>query len=153
MPDTTRCGQPGCGATVVWGRTVRRLDERTKLMVGGKAMMVDWPLPDPSTPTRVEGDGSSPVPNLGVHGDDLGSFWIRVVTADEPLRADERPAVPHWATCANPPRREPRRPRTPRAKQAREGQDALFPADAPTPPNNRPSLLSDANLFPRRRRG
>jgi hypothetical protein len=153
MPETTHCGQKGCGHLVVWGRTVRQLDPTTRQMKGGRAMMVDWPLPDPSTPPGVEGSGSSPVPNLGVHGDEHGSFWIRVVTAAEPLRADERPAVPHWATCANPPRREPKRSRTRKPKQGREGQDALFAADAPPPPNNRPSLLSDANLYPRRRRG
>lgn len=155
MPEgVTHCGQQRCGAQVLWGRTVRKWDERAGEMKGGKAMMLDWPMPDPDAdPMRALEDGT-PVPNLGVRRDEHATWWIRVVTKDEPIRADERPAVPHWATCKNPPFRRATAPRRPKAKPAPSGQDSLFDVtgtapEVPPPPG----LLSSANLYPRRRRG
>jgi hypothetical protein len=155
MPeDVTRCGQSGCGKRVLWGRTVRQLDEATKEMKGGRPMMLDWPLPDPANGRSLAMADGTPIPNLGVRRDGHGTWWIRVVTVKEPIRDEERPAVPHWATCVNPPKREKKAPAGPRPKKAPAGQVSLFDDVAvPAPKDLRPALLSDASLFPRRRRG
>lgn len=143
MPDTTCCGQRGCGALCAWARTVRDPTTRT----GGRPILIDWPLPvdkrktDGTVLPPAEG---MPVPNVGVRNDQHGTLIARVASAAEPIRADERPAYPHWATCKNPP--PPKRTRQPRPPQP-AGQDELFHVEQSSP------LLSDARLFPRRRRG
>jgi hypothetical protein len=91
MPETTCCGQRGCGAVVVWARTVRQLDEKTRKMTGGRPMMVDWPLPVYRTQggRLLAGEDGQPVPNLGVKTDQHGTLLARVLSEAEPLRTDE----------------------------------------------------------------
>jgi hypothetical protein len=154
VPETTCCGQVGCGAVVVWARTVRQLDERTRKMTGGRPMMVDWPLPVYRTEAGrlLPGAPGQPVPNLGVKTDQHGTLLARVLSDAEPIRTDERPAVPHWATCKNPPAKHRTRPAQRPKTAPSVGQDALDLGPAVNGPVLRvPGLLSDQSLFPRRR--
>lgn len=153
MSERAFCGQRGCGAEVVWARTVRQLDEASGKMKGGRPMMVDWPLPVLRTEAGrlLPGAPGEPVPNLGVKKDQHGSWVARVLTESEPLRAEERAGIPHWATCKNPPQRRSttRRPRT--QTRPAVGQDTLA-LDLPTGAAvAEPGPLSDQRLFPRRR--
>lgn len=74
------CRRPGCGADILWALTI----PRHKRMPIDPAVLAD---------DDVRG-------NVAVWRDHLGSLYCRVVSRDEPLRAGERRAVPHWATCA-----------------------------------------------------
>jgi hypothetical protein len=134
----------------MWMRTARQLDERTGKMVGGRPMMVDWPLPPLLTEGgRLLAEPGKPVPNLGVKKDQHGSWIARVLSEAEPLRAEERPGIPHWATCKNPPHRE-RKPR-PRPKSGPTAGQAALDLDVGGDPAPRPGLMSMESLFPRRR--
>jgi hypothetical protein len=51
----------------------------------------------PIDPTRYADDDERA--NVAVAGDHLGSTYVRVISKAEPLRANERRAMPHFATC------------------------------------------------------
>lgn len=76
---------------------------------------------------------------------------MRVLSEADPLRADEKLGVPHWATCLNPPKKDrPKRAARPKTSPT-PGQGALaldLPGAEPAPT---PGLMSDDVLFPRRR--
>lgn len=85
MSELLLCRRPGCALAIVWATTGT-----------GKAMPVDA-VPDPAG-------------NLAIRRLLTGDLACRVVTVDAPLDpACEKPGMPHWSTCRNPPRREPKR--------------------------------------------
>lgn len=147
MPERTHCGQKGCSAEVVWGKTVRQLDEKTGKMTGGRPMMVDWPFPvlRMKADQLVAGEDGQPVPNLGTRQDQWGTLLVRVLSETEPLRPGERPAIPHWATCKNPPP-----PKRRRAKVTASNNQTEMHLDMPSA-DPLPGPLSDQRLFPHRR--
>jgi hypothetical protein len=78
---TSLCRQPTCALPIVWATTAN-----------------GSPMPIDAEP--------NPAGNLAVWRDDTGALRCRVVTAEHPLNPDcERPGMPHWSTCRNPPPR------------------------------------------------
>jgi hypothetical protein len=147
--DVAICGQKKCGKTILWGMTVREPDGQGG-MRGGKRMPMDYPLPA-EDPAHRQPAGA----NLAVRRDAHGTWWVRVLKRGEQPYADERWAVTHWSTCANPPGKGPRQVRP--QLEAPPPQDGLFDVAVvteQTPGRDKVrALLSNENLFPRRRRG
>lgn len=77
MPPTTRCRL--CRRPIIFG-----------LVIASKRRM-------PLDVDRYEPDDETA--NVAVSSDHLGSVFARVVSKAEPLRATERRAMPHFATC------------------------------------------------------
>jgi hypothetical protein len=148
------CGQDGCDGQFMWARTERRWDSIRGRWSGGTPAPLHWPLPATSVGsdgTVAQDPASGKVPNVGAHRDEHGTWWARVATEGEPIRADEKPAFMHHVFCKNPPSgRRPARAAVKKAGRAAAApaarQDLLPGLDVPGA-----GPLSDRELFPGRR--